>query len=88
MVVVSVAFSAATPLLGRRGLEILKLQLELVDEAGAALGALAVLLAPQPGDLEPQVLDHGLGGGDDGAGLRQLDFSGGGAGLRGRERGP
>ena len=64
------------PVLGRRGLEVLELQLELVDEAGAALGALAILLAPQPGDLEPEVLDHRLGGGDDRPGLRQLRFRG------------
>jgi hypothetical protein len=69
------------PVLGRRGLEVLELQLELVNEPGAALGALAILLAPQSGDLEPEVLDHRLGGGHDRPGLRQLHFRGRRTGL-------
>ena len=42
------------------GLEILKLQLHLLEQAAAALGAGAILLAPEPGDLKLEVRDHRL----------------------------
>ena len=44
------------------GLQILELQLHLLEQAAAALGAGAVLLAPELGDLELEVRDHRLGG--------------------------
>jgi hypothetical protein len=46
--------------LGRRGLELLELQLELVEQTLLALGALAVELAPERLDLEPQMGDQRL----------------------------
>ena len=69
------------------GLELLKLQFHLVDQAGAALGAVAILLAPELGDLEPEMLDHRFRGRDHRPGLRQLALCGLGTGLRGRKRG-
>ena len=74
-------------ILGRSRLELLELQLHLVDQAGPALGAVTILLAPQPGDLEPEMFDHRLGGRDHGPGVRQFRFGGLGTRLRGRERG-
>ena len=72
---------------GGRGLEFLELQFHLVDQAGAAFRAVAVLLAPELGDLEPEMLDHRLGGRDHRPGLRQFALGGLGTGLRGRECG-
>jgi hypothetical protein len=46
--------------LRRRGLEFLKLQLELVEEARTALGALAESLAPELLDLQLQMSDQRL----------------------------
>ena len=43
------------------GLDILKLQFHLLEQATAALGTGAVLLAPELGDLELEVRDHRLG---------------------------
>ncbi len=59
---------------GRRGFQLLELQLVLVDEALRAFGALAVERAGEPGDLEPQMSDQrGV--------TRQLGLHGGGLGL-------
>ena len=46
--------------LGRVGFEFLELQLQLVEHLAAALGGLAILLAPELGDQEPQMRDQGL----------------------------
>ncbi len=73
--------------LGRGGLEFFELQLHLVDQTRAAFRAVAILLPPQPGDLEPEVLDHRLGGRDHRPSLRQLALGRLGTGFRGRERG-
>ena len=73
--------------LGGDGFEFLELQFQLVDQPGTAFRAVAILLAPEFGDLEPEMLDHRLGGRDDRPGLRQLVLGGLGTGLRGRERG-
>lgn len=43
------------------GLKILELQLQLLEQAATALGAGAVLLAPELGDLQLEVRDHRLG---------------------------
>ena len=72
---------------GGRGLEFLELQFHLIDQAGATFRTVAVLLAPELGDLEPEMLDHRLGGRDHRPGLRQLALGGLRTGLRGRERG-
>ncbi|PYE84186.1 hypothetical protein C7477_1543 [Phyllobacterium leguminum] len=69
------------------GFEFFELQFHLVDEAGAALRASAILLAPQLGDLELQMCDQSLGGGDDGANLGEFGFGFGCARLRCREIG-
>ena len=74
--------------LGSGSLEFLELHLHLVDKAGATLGAVAVMVAPELGDLELQMLDHGLGGRDHRPGLRQLALGGFGTGLRCREGSP
>ena len=71
--------------LGGGGLEFLELQLHLVDQAGTAFGAMAVVVAPELGDLELEMLDHHLGSRDHRTGLRQLALSGLGTGLRGRQ---
>ena len=44
------------------GLEILELEFHLLQQAAAALGARAVLLAPEPGDLQFEVRDDRLDG--------------------------
>ena len=61
------------------GLEILELELQLIEQAVGALGARAVLLAPELGDLQLEVGDHGL----DGA-LARHRVSGLGLGLTAR----
>ena len=86
-VVVFASLLGGDLVLGGGGLEFLELQLHLVDQPGAAFGAVAILLAPELGDLELEVLDHRLGGRDHRPGLRQLALGGLGTGLRGRERG-
>ena len=55
---------------GRARLELLELQLELVEQLAAALGRWPETLAPQLGDDQLQMGDHGLGAG--GAGFRLL----------------
>jgi hypothetical protein len=62
--------------LGRGDLEFLELQLQLLDQPGAAFGALPELLAPQLGELELEVRDHRLGGRDDRLRLGELGFRG------------
>ena len=59
---------------GRRGFELLELQLVLVEEALGPLGALAVESSGELGDLEPEV-------GDQRGIARQLGLHGGGLGL-------
>lgn len=49
-------------ILGGVGLETFELQLRLVEQAACTLGAGAVLLAPELGDLQLEVRDHRLGG--------------------------
>ena len=44
------------------GLELFQLQLELVEQPPAALGAGAVLFTPELGDLQLQVRDQGIAG--------------------------
>lgn len=58
--------------LGGVGLEIFELQFHLVEQAAGALGAGAVLLAPELGDLQLEVRDHGLGGALPGMGIGEL----------------
>jgi hypothetical protein len=43
------------------GLEVFQLKLKLVEKPTAALGASAILLAAQPGDLQLEVGDHRFG---------------------------
>ena len=71
--------------LGGRGLEFLELQLHLVDQAGTAFGTMAVVVAPELGDLELEMLDHRLGGRDHRPGLRQLALGDRGTSLRRRQ---
>ena len=59
-----------------RGLEFLELELQLLDQPGAAFGALPELLAPQLGELELEVRDHRLGGRHHRLRLRQLGLGG------------
>ena len=47
-------------ILGGRGFEFLELQLQLIEQAGAALGALAEAVAPQLLDVQLEVDDQGL----------------------------
>ena len=47
--------------LGRVGFQFLELQFQLVEQLAAALGGLAILVAPQLGDDQLQVRDHGRG---------------------------
>ncbi len=63
--------------LGGIGLEFLEMQFHLVDQPGAAFGALAILLAAHFGDLELEVPDHRLGGRHDCAHLREVGLGGG-----------
>jgi hypothetical protein len=55
---------------GRARLQLFELQLELVEQLAAALGRWPEALAPQLGDDQLQMRDHGLGAG--GAGFRLL----------------
>ena len=73
--------------LGGGGLEFLELQFHLVDQPGAAFRVLAILLPPQFGDLQLEVPDHRLGGGDDCPHLCELGLGRGGTRLRCRKRG-
>jgi hypothetical protein len=57
--------------LGGVGLEIFELQLHLVEQAAAAFGAGAILLAPELGDLQLEVGDQGLDGALTGMGVGQ-----------------
>lgn len=50
------------PILPKVRLQILELHLELFDQPGVALGAVAELLTAEFGDLELQVPDHRIGG--------------------------
>lgn len=61
--------------------EVLELQLHLFDQPGTSFGALAKLLAPKLGDLQPQMRDHRLRGRDDRARLCQLCLRHPGAGV-------
>ena len=65
-------------------LEVLRLHLELFDQPGMTFGTVAISIAPEFGDLEPQVPDHLLGGRDDGLGLDQFALGGDQSALRGR----
>ena len=56
--------------LARLGFQFLELQFELVQQLAAALGGLAILVAPQLGDDQLQVRDHS-------GGARGAGFSGG-----------
>ena len=60
------------PILPKVRLQILELHLELFDQPGMAFGAVAELLTAEFGDLELQVPDHRIGGGNDGARLYQF----------------
>ena len=55
---------------------------DLVDQPGAAFGALAILLAAHFGDLELEVSDHRLGRRHDGAHLREIGLGGGSTRFR------
>ena len=68
--------------LGGVGLEFFELQFHLVDQPGAAFGALAILLAAHFGDLELEVSDHRLGRRHDGAHLREIGLGGGSTRFR------
>ena len=81
------AFPAAISSSVAAASKFLELQLHLVDEAGAAFGAMAIVVASELGDLQLEVLDHGLRGGDHRPGLRQLALRDLGTGLRCRESG-
>ena len=60
------------PILPQVRLHILELHLELFNQPGVAFGAVAELLTAEFGDLELQVPDHRIGGGNDGARLYQF----------------
>lgn len=70
------------PVVTEIGLEVLKLHLQLFDQPSVAFGAMAILLAPELGDLEPQVPDHVRRGRNNSAGLRQFFFLSRRAGFR------
>jgi hypothetical protein len=72
---------------GGGGLGFRELQLHLVDQAGAAFGAMAIVVTSELGDLQLEVLDHSLRGGDHRPSLRQLALRNLGTGLRCRESG-
>ena len=60
------------PILPKVRLQILELHLELFNQPDMAFGAVPELLAAEFGDLELQVPDHRIGGGNDRARLCQL----------------
>ncbi len=68
-------------------LELFELQLHLADQPGSAFRAVAIVLAPEFGDLQLQMLDHRFRGRDHRPGLRQLALGSLGAGLRSGKRG-
>ena len=57
---------------GRVSLELFELQLHLIEQAAAALGAGAILLVLQLGDLQREVGDQRLDGALAGMGVGQL----------------
>lgn len=57
---------------GGVGLELFELELHLVEEAAAALGAGAILLTLELGDLQLEVSDQGLDGALVGQGVGEL----------------
>ena len=63
---------AALSVFGRVSLELLELQLHLIEQAAAALGAGAILLALELGDLQLEVSDQRLDGALAGMGVGQL----------------
>jgi hypothetical protein len=69
----SLTASAAT---GGSGLQLLELQLHLLEQPRLALAALAVELAPQLLDRQPQVRDQCLGARSLGPRLRELGAPG------------
>ena len=76
------------PVIGNVGLDVLELHLQLFDQPGMAFGAMAILLAPEFGDLQSKVPDHVFGGRDERLhlaqfvlGLDQSAFCGRRAGL-------
>ena len=73
--------------LARGGLELLELELQLVEQARAALGPLPVERAPQLLDLEPERRDHRLGARGRGPRPGRLVRHRVRASLGGRERG-
>jgi hypothetical protein len=73
--------------LGGGGFKLFELEFHLLDQPGAAFGAVAVLIAPQPGDLQLEMRDHRLGGRQDRPSRRQFGFGHRGTSLRGRKFG-